>query len=101
MSEEYILDQTFGWLKRKYEWGSKREYDARRAKQYDTRAAILDSIDLLIGQLFGSDDHKSMLLKPYEEAIKGAKAKLTENANNEGVDTSQWWKGSETNENNN
>lgn len=47
---------------------------------------------MLIGQLFGGDDHKSMLLKPYEEALKVAKEQLTENANNEGVDTSQWWK---------
>lgn len=31
-------------------------------------------------------------MKPYEEAIEKAKGQLTESANNDGVDTSEWWK---------
>ncbi|OJG33742.1 hypothetical protein RV00_GL000996 [Enterococcus devriesei] len=49
----------------------------------------------------GQSGYESMLMKPYEEAIEKAKGQLTESAENNGVDTSQWWKGSKKNANSN
>ncbi|WP_438716351.1 hypothetical protein [Enterococcus sp. AZ109] len=49
---------------------------------------------MIIGSLFGNNDHESSLLKPYEEAMSEAKQKLEGKASNEGVDTTLWWKGS-------
>ncbi|MDT2759267.1 hypothetical protein [Enterococcus xiangfangensis] len=86
------MDQTFSWLKRKYEWASKREYETRRANQYNTQAAILDSISLLISNFTGQSGYESILMKPYEEAIEKAKGQLTKSASNDGIDTTQWWK---------
>lgn len=96
-----MLDQSFGWLRRKYEWASKREYEVRRINQYDIQAAVVDSLSLVIGSLFGKKDHDSSLLKPYEEAIGATKHKLSDDALNEGIDTTMWWKGSKRNEDNN
>lgn len=91
-----MLDQSFSWLKRKYDWASKREYEARRIKQHDTQAAVVDSLSIVIGSLFGNKDYESNLLKPYDEAIGVIKQELSDNdVSIDGVDTTQWWKGSD------
>ncbi|WP_349704773.1 hypothetical protein [Enterococcus avium] len=92
MSEEYVLDQSFSWLRRKYEWGNKKEYESRRARQYEIQVAIVDSVGMFLSKLTGQQDYDSILMKPYEEAIKSAKENITQNANEEGIDTTQWWK---------
>lgn len=89
-----MLNQSFSWLRRKYEWATKHEYEVRRLKQYDIQAAVVDSLSLVIGNLFGGNkDHESNLLKPYEEATRVAKNELKNQTSNDGVDTTLWWKG--------
>lgn len=87
-----MLEQSFSWLKRKYEWGNKQEYNARRSRQYEIQMAIVDSVSMFLSNLTGGNSYESILMKPYEEAIEKAKGQLTESANNDGVDTTQWWK---------
>ncbi|MFQ8677393.1 MAG: hypothetical protein ACLSE5_20205 [Enterococcus avium] len=94
------MDQTFSWLRRKYEWGNKKEYESRRARQYEIQVAIVDSVGMFLSNLTGQQGYESNLMKPYEEAIEKAKGQLTESAANDGVDTSQWWRGSSKNEDN-
>ena len=80
------MDQSFSWLRRKYEWGNKKEYESRRARQYEIQ------VGMFLSKLTGQQDYDSNLMKPYEEAIKSAKENITQNANEEGIDTTQWWK---------
>lgn len=56
---------------------------------------------MFLSNLTGQQGYESNLMKPYEEAIEKAKGQLTESASNDGVDTTQWWKGSKMNEDNN
>lgn len=87
-----VLDQSFSWLRRKYEWGNKKEYNSRRSHQYEIQMAIVDSVSVFLSNLTGQQEYESILMKPYEEAIEKAKGQLTEDAANNGVDTTQWWK---------
>lgn len=54
---------------------------------------------MFLSNLTGQQGYESNLMKPYEEAIKSAKENITQNANDEGIDTTQWWKGSKVDEN--
>ena len=54
---------------------------------------------MFLSNLTGQQCYESNLMKPYEEAIKSAKENITQNANDEGIDTTQWWKGSKVDEN--
>lgn len=54
--------------------------------------AIVDSVSMFLSNLTGGNSYESILMKPYEEAIEKAKGQLTESDNNDGVDTTQWWK---------
>jgi hypothetical protein len=79
-------------LLRKAEWAGKHEYQKRLTHQHDIQAAILDSLIGLIGNVLGQQEHESLMLKPYDEALKLTKQQLNEQATVDGIDKTEWWK---------
>lgn len=81
-TEEYVLDKTLPWLKRKFRQASREKYEQRQIVSEETMRGVLAAVT----NLFGGKNVEKILLPEYEE-----KTHETTQPADEWV-TTQWWK---------
>lgn len=81
-TEEYVLDRTLPWLKRKYQQASREKYEQRQIISEETMRGVLAAVT----NLFGGKNVEKILLPAYEEDTNENTQKADEWV------TTQWWK---------
>ncbi len=86
-TEEYVLDKTFNWLKRKYRQADKEIYEQRQVISEETMRGLLAAVTGIFG---GKNANiEDMLLKPYDEL---AEQEHTQETSRTQFVEGQWWK---------
>jgi hypothetical protein len=78
-TEEYVLDHTFHWLKRKCEQVSREQYERRQM----TSEEMMRGVIAAISGVFGESNPEKMLLPDYEDQTQ-------EESTGDWI-TGQWW----------
>ncbi|MCQ2010543.1 hypothetical protein NOM01_11000 [Sporolactobacillus sp. STSJ-5] len=80
-TEEYVINHTFHWLKRKCEQANREQYEHRQMTSEETMRGVLAAIS----GMFGESHPEKMLLPDYED-------NRTQEEDTGDWVTGQWWK---------
>lgn len=83
--EEYVLDHSFPWLKRKFGQADRELYDRRRLQSEETTRGVMAAISGLFG---GENSQIENILLPDYDDFKQNK----QSANNDKYVSGEWWK---------